>query len=72
MVNFIIVVDPNKRQCTSFIRRVKKLLPPVNGLITHSFSDGNFSAIWASGEWTPVSYTANGEGAAMVWGDAIA
>jgi len=72
MVNFIIVVDPDKSQRTSFIGRVKKLLPPVDGLTTHSFSDENFSAAWASGAWTPVSHTANGEGTAIIWGDAIA
>jgi asparagine synthase (glutamine-hydrolysing) len=72
MVNFVIVVDPENKQRASFISKAKKLLPLVDGLITHTCSNESFSAVWASGPWTPLSQTTNGEGTAIIWGDAIA
>lgn len=71
MANFIVVVDPDIERRSQFINYIEPLLPPVDGLITHSCTIGNFHASWAANKSAPVSWVADAEGAAVIWGDAI-
>lgn len=71
MANFIIVVDPEPERRTQFITRIEPFLPPVEGLITNSCAIGNFHASWAATPQAPISWVADSEGAAVIWGEAI-
>ncbi|NEO32330.1 MAG: hypothetical protein F6K36_18235 [Symploca sp. SIO3C6] len=71
MANFVVVVDPDAERRWQFINYIQPLLPPVDGLITHSCTIGNFHASWAVNRNAPISWVADAEGAAVIWGDAI-
>ena len=72
MANFVVIVDPDLERRSHFIKSIELLLPPVEGLVTHSCSVGNFHAIWAANPKAPISYIAETKGAAVIWGEAIA
>ncbi|NES73449.1 MAG: hypothetical protein F6K24_53800, partial [Okeania sp. SIO2D1] len=72
MANFLVVVDPDPERRSLFIKTVETLVPPVEGLITNSCSTENFHAIWAANSKAPISVVSDEEGAAMIWGQAIA
>lgn len=71
MVNFIIVVDPDVKRRSLFIKAVEPKLPPVHGLVTHMCSKEDFCAIWAAVPSAPVSHVIDHKGAAVIWGEAI-
>ena len=71
MVNFVIIVDVNKKRRLSYIKTIEPQIAPVKGLTTSTCASEEFHAVWASGDWTPVSYVADPEGAAIIFGDAI-
>ncbi len=71
MANFVIIVDPNAGRRARFIEVITPLLAPVDGLNTSSCASGDFHAVWAAHESAPISHIADGEGAAVIWGDAI-
>ncbi|MGE5656941.1 MAG: asparagine synthase-related protein [Actinomycetota bacterium] len=71
MANFVIIVDPNLERRSRFIKVIEPLLPPVEGLVTHSCSTGDFVAIWAAHQTAPIRVSADVEGAAVIWGEAI-
>jgi len=71
MANFVTIVDPDAERRTRFIETVKPLLSLVEGLQVASCTIGDFCAIWASQEETPISQVADEAGAAVIWGDAI-
>lgn len=70
-VNFVIVVDRNKKRLQSYFEKISPLLPPVEGLVTSSCMNEDFGAVWAYGAWTPVDYVCESNKAAIVFGDAI-
>lgn len=72
MVNFLIVLDSDDERRQSYITKIEPVLAPVQGLVNSSCSTEDFHAIWAAGDWTPVSYVADSGGAAIIYGDAIA
>jgi asparagine synthase (glutamine-hydrolysing) len=72
MANFILVVDRDLERRSHYIKTIKPLLPLVEGLSTNSCSTEDFSAIWAASQHAPISYIADKDGAAIVWGEAIA
>jgi asparagine synthase (glutamine-hydrolysing) len=47
------------------------MIAPVEGLTISSCSNNDFTAMWAAGDWTPISQLNDREGAAIVFGDAI-
>lgn len=71
MANFVVVIDPDSERRSRFIEVIKPLIPPVDGLVTTTCSTADFAAIWASGECAPVSYVADDQGAAVIWGEAM-
>ncbi|MCW3981170.1 MAG: asparagine synthase-related protein [Candidatus Bathyarchaeota archaeon] len=71
MVNFVIIIDPDGKTRSSYIDKMRNILPFVKGLSISSRTSGDFSAIWAGGAWTPVSSQVDDEGAAILWGDAL-
>lgn len=71
MANFVIIVDPDARRRARFIEVITPLLAPVDGLNTSSCANGDFHAVWAAHESAPISHIADGEGAAVIWGQAI-
>lgn len=71
MANFILVVDPDLKRRSHFIQIVEPLLPPLAGLSTSSCTSGNFHASWAAHKNAPISWVADSQGAAVVWGEAI-
>ena len=72
MSNFLIVVDPDTEQRTHFVEKIRQHLSPMEGLFTESCSTGDFCAVWAANEKAPVSNMSNAEGAAVIWGLAMA
>jgi asparagine synthase (glutamine-hydrolysing) len=71
MANFVATVDPDPGRRSQFIQTIQSLLPPVEGLVTHSCSCQDFYACWAAHPSAPVSSIASPAGAAVVWGDVI-
>lgn len=71
MANFVIIVDANAERRERFIQAITPQIAPVEGLRTASCATGDFHAVWAAHESAPVSYISDGEGAAVIWGDAI-
>lgn len=72
MANFVVVVDADFERRSRFIEAVEPLLPPVEGLNIARCAKGDFCAIWAASKQAPISQVADDEGAAVVWGEAIA
>ncbi len=72
MANFVVVVDPAPERRSQFIKTITPHLPLVEGLNTNSCSTKDFYAIWAASPHTPISCIADEQGAAIVWGEAIA
>jgi asparagine synthase (glutamine-hydrolysing) len=72
MANFIIVVDPDPERRSQFIKTITPRLPLVDGLNTNSCTTNSFEAIWAASPQAPISCIADEQGAAIVWGEAIA
>ncbi len=71
MVNFVIIIDPNVKRRTSFIKTIKNQISPVHGLSVTTCTNGDFSSVWSSGSWTPINHLNDKEGTATIWGDAI-
>jgi hypothetical protein len=71
LVNFIFVIDPDDQRRFSFIDKVRSMIAPVEGLTISSCSNNDFAAVWAAGDWTPISQVNDQEGTAIVFGDAI-
>lgn len=71
MVNFIMISDSDKKRRQSYINAIMPLLPAVDKLTVSKCSFGDFSAAWAAGVWAPVDHVVDGEGAAIIFGDAI-
>lgn len=72
MANFIIIVDRNPERRIKFIDTVKPLVPPFPELVTNSCMRGNFASLWAAHPGAPISSCNNDNGAAVIWGHAIA
>lgn len=71
MANFVAVIDPDSERRSRFVEVIKPSIPPVDGLVTTACLTADFSAIWASGECAPISYVADDQGAAVIWGEAM-
>lgn len=73
MANFIIIIDPDRDRRAQFFKTIEPLLPPVEGLITHSCASGggDFQAIWAAASTAPIDYATDREGASFILGEAI-
>jgi asparagine synthase (glutamine-hydrolysing) len=71
MVNFAIVVDHDPARRLLFLKTALPDMPPVEGLITSQCSCEDFLAVWAGGQWAPISHAVNEDGAAVIWGEAI-
>ena len=71
MANFVIIVDADAERRTRFIEKITPQIAPVDGLHTSSCASGDFHAVWAAHESAPISHITDGEGAAVIWGDAI-
>lgn len=71
MANFLIAVDPDHERRIGFVHTIQRLVAPFPGLDTSGCTSGSFSALWAARQGTPLSWVAEAEGAAIVWGDAI-
>ncbi len=71
MANFLAVVDSDKERRGHFIERIRSELSPIEGLVTQECSTGDFCAIWSAEARAPVSYVADDNGAAVLWGEAI-
>ncbi|MBD2579633.1 asparagine synthase-related protein [Oscillatoria sp. FACHB-1406] len=72
MANFIVIVDPDRDRRARFVKTIEPLLTPLEGLVTNRCDSGDFCAIWAANPTAPISWDADEQGAAVVWGDAIA
>ncbi len=72
MANYLAVVDPNPERRSRFIQTVTPLLPPMPGLVSYACGAADFAAVWAVNPMAPISYDYDGEGAAIVLGEAIA
>jgi asparagine synthase (glutamine-hydrolysing) len=72
MANFVVIIDPDRERRSHFLATIEPLLPLVEGLITDSCATGDFHASWAASPNAPISSVADREGAAVVWGEAIA
>ena len=55
MVNFILVIDPDVQRRLAFIDKIRNIIAPVEGLTVSSCLNNDFTAIWAAGDWTPIS-----------------
>lgn len=64
MANFVIVIDCDRERGGRFVKTIKPLLGPVEGLVTGECSSGDFGSVWASSEQAPVSQVVNAAGAA--------
>ena len=71
MANFIVLVDEDKERGSRFIKQVQPRLRIVDGLLEGSCAHGNFWAVWAASKRAPISHLSDGEGAAVLWGEAI-
>ncbi len=71
MVNFVVIVDPKVKRRSAFIRKIKPLISPIDGLFVSTFSNEDLSVAWAAGSWTPISHLSDSEGCSMICGDAI-
>lgn len=71
MANFVIIVDANAERRARFIQTITPQIAPVDGLHTSSCASGDFHSVWTAHESAPVSHITDGEGAAVIWGDAI-
>jgi len=71
LANFIFVIDPDDQRKYSFIDKARSMIAAVEGLTISSCSNNDFAAIWAAGDWTPISQVNDQEGTAMIFGDAI-
>ncbi|MCK6630309.1 MAG: asparagine synthase-related protein [Anaerolineae bacterium] len=71
MANFVVIIDPDIERQSRFIEKIRPLIPLVEGLVTNTCAMGEFYAIWASNERAPVSYVADDQGTAVLWGEAI-
>lgn len=71
MVNFILAIDPNEERRLSFVDKIRSMIAPVEGLTVSLCSNNDVTAIWAAGNWTPISQVNDHEGLAIIFGDAI-
>src|SRR5687768_10718305 len=72
MANILAIVDADLERRARFIRNIQPLIAPVEGLQVSSCEAGNFSAVWAATSAAPVSVATDRDGAAVLWGLAIA
>jgi asparagine synthase (glutamine-hydrolysing) len=71
MSNFLILIDPDLDRKRQFLATVEPLLPPIEGLTITSCDRGEFAAIWAAHPKAPISWTADEQSAAIIWGTAF-
>ncbi len=71
MANFIVLVDEDRERGARFIKQVQPRLRIVDGLLEGSCAHGDFWAVWAASKRAPLSHLSDGEGAAVLWGEAI-
>lgn len=71
MVNFILVIDPDVQRRLAFIDKIRNIIAPVEGLTVSSYLNNDFTAIWAAGDWTPISKVNDRKGIGIIFGDAI-
>src|SRR3989442_874269 len=71
MTSFVLVVDTERDRRNTYMRRIEPLLAPVNGLATANCAAAGFAAAWATHPMMPVSYRADSDAAAVVWGHAL-
>jgi asparagine synthase (glutamine-hydrolysing) len=71
MANFVIIVDPEERRRSSFIDKVRPLLPIVEGLTQSGCSTGDFASAWACESRAPVTQVTRDGESTVLWGEAI-
>lgn len=71
MANFVIIVDPDERRRSSFIDKVRLVLPLVEGLTQSSCTTGDFASAWACESRAPVTQATRDGERTVLWGDAI-
>lgn len=72
MANFLIVIDPDPERRSQFVQTIIPHLPPIEGLTIDRAATENICAIWAANPRAPISWVAESDEVAVVWGDAIA
>ena len=72
MANFLLVADPDSDRRARFVRGVRTRLPPLDGLRTAECAAGDVQLLWAAADSAPISTAADGDGVAVLWGEAIA
>jgi asparagine synthase (glutamine-hydrolysing) len=71
MANFVLVVDSDSERREAFMAKASMQIEPLPGLTRGTVSSGNFHAIWAAGVRAPIDTASDGNGAALLIGEAI-
>jgi asparagine synthase (glutamine-hydrolysing) len=72
VANVAVIVDPDPRRRDRFVAAVAPRLHLVSGLVPGSCAAGAFHAVWAAASRAPVQAVSDSQGAAVIWGEAIA
>ena len=72
MANFAVVVDPDPARRARFAAAAGPRLHLLPGLLAGSCGEGEFQAVWAAAPRAPVGTARDRDGAAVIWGEAIA
>jgi asparagine synthase (glutamine-hydrolysing) len=71
VANFVVVVDPDPTRRAEYLRHAAESLGVLPTLREGRCVAGAFAAAWAAPEQAPVSMLADGEDAAVVWGQPL-
>src|SRR5437762_6618196 len=72
VASFLLVADPDPERRARFVRQVRLPGSPLPDWHTGECAAGHVHVLWAAARRAPVSWAADGDGLAVLWGEAMA